>query len=109
LKHRASALSLYKTVEDQTGAGKTIEPRDDNGFVHILGELISCPICSGTWIAAGLVYELHWLPSPTRLFLTIMSMTGILELLDVLLEALSWLGQLARTWAGEKEERILYW
>jgi hypothetical protein len=92
-----------KTVEDQTGAGRTVEPRDDNGFMHILGVLISCPICSGTWLAARLAYALHWLPNPTRLFITIMSATGILESLEALLKVLSWLGQLARNLAGERE------
>jgi hypothetical protein len=92
-----------KTVEDETGAGETVEPRAGSGIVHSLGQLITCPICSGTWIAAGLVYGLHALPSPTRIFLEIMGTTGIAEILDALTETLSWSGKLARSLTGEKE------
>jgi hypothetical protein len=64
--------------------------------------LIACPICSGTWIAAVLVYALQIFPSATRIFLAIISSTGIAELLNALAEALSWTGQAARKRAGKK-------
>ena len=89
-----------KTVPDDTGAGNTVEPRG-SGARQSLGQLISCPICSGTWVAAALVYGLHSLPSPTRVFLAIMGTTGVAELLNSLTEALSWTAQLARKLAGE--------
>ena len=91
-----------QTVPDRTGAGETVEPRG-SGVQQSLGQLISCPICSGTWIAAGLVYGLHTIPSPTRVFLAIMGTTGVAEILNALTEALSWIGQLARKLSGEKE------
>lgn len=93
-----------QTVPDQTGAGETVEPRG-SGVRASLGQLLSCPICAGTWIAAGLVYGLHSLPNPTRVFLAIMSTTGLAEILNALTEALSWTGQLARTLTGEKEQQ----
>jgi hypothetical protein len=88
-----------KTVPDETGAGDTVEPRGQ-GARRALGELISCPICAGTWIAAGLVYALHLAPGATRVFMTIMGSIGIGELLNALTEALSWSGQAARSEAG---------
>ena len=92
-----------KTVEDNTGAGKTVEPRQESGIQKSLGQLVSCPICSGTWVAAGLVYGLHILTGPTRVFMAIMSAAGGAEIVDALMEALGWSGQLARRRAGEKE------
>jgi hypothetical protein len=87
------------TKLDETGAGKTVEPKGE-GLQRSLGELISCPICAGTWIAAGLVYGLQILPNPTRLFLWMTSTIGAAELLNSLTEAFSWLGQAARKEAG---------
>ena len=67
---------------------------------HALGELLSCPICTGTWVAAGLVYGLHLAPRPTRVLLAIMSTTGVAHLLYSLTEALSWIGHAARRQAA---------
>lgn len=88
-----------ETVPDETGAGETVQPRG-SGARRALGELISCPICSGTWIAALLVYALHTMPGPTRIFLRIMSSIGIAEILNDLTESLSWSAQAARKRAG---------
>lgn len=91
-----------QTVEDETGAGDTVAPRQDSGVRRSLGQLISCPICAGTWIAAGLVYLLHSLPNPTRIFITMLGATGLAELLNSLNESLSWSGELARTITGNE-------
>jgi hypothetical protein len=40
-------------------------------------ELISCPICAGAWVAAGLVYGLRIAPRFTGAPLAIMSAVGI--------------------------------
>jgi hypothetical protein len=91
---------VTETKEDQTGAGKTVVPKG-TGAQRSLGELISCPICAGTWIAAGLVYGLQALPHPTRLFLWINSSIGVAEMLNSFSEAMSWFGQASRKEAGE--------
>src|SRR5690606_4392915 len=70
-----------ETVPDPTGAGETVVP-EGTGVRRALGELIACPICAGTWIAAALVYGLHLAPRPTRVFLAIMSSIGGAELLN---------------------------
>lgn len=90
-----------KTVPDETGAGETTMPKG-RGVKQAIGELITCPICSGTWIAAGLVYGLNLLPNPTRVFVAIMGTTGFVEILNALTEALSWLGQAERKASGDK-------
>jgi len=93
-----------RTVPDSTGAGESVEPRGE-GIRRAFGQLICCPICSGTWIAAFLTYALILFPGPTQVFLVMTAAIGVAELLNALGEALSWLGQLARTQSGEKMKR----
>lgn len=88
-----------ETVPDPTGAGDTVQPRG-SGWRRVVGELISCPICVGTWISAILTYSLEIAPRPTRALLTIMSATGLAELVNALTEWLSWGGQASREQAG---------
>ena len=96
-----------RTVPDQSGAGESVEPRRGSGVQEAIGELLCCPICTGTWIAAGLVYALTLVPQPTRVFLSVMSTIGVAELLNAATEALSWFGQAARDEAGLIEEGVM--
>lgn len=84
-----------ETRPDASGTGKAVVPKGE-GARRALGELISCPICAGTWIAAGLTYGLIIAPGPTRVFMTILAATGIAESLNAASEALKWSGQVAR-------------
>lgn len=88
-----------QTVPDPTGAGDTVQPKG-TGWRRAIGDLIACPICAGTWIAAGLVYGLEVAPRPTRLLMTIMASIGLGEVLNALTESLQWTGQAAREQAG---------
>lgn len=90
-----------QTVPDPTGAGESVEPKGV-GWRRAVGELMSCPICSGTWMAAMLLYGLELAPGPTRVLMTIMSAMGLSELLDSLVEWLCWNAQAARRQAGSK-------
>jgi hypothetical protein len=89
------------TREDEYGAGDVVEARG-MGVRRALGELMSCPICAGTWIAAGLVYALHLFPGAARVFMTIMSTIGLAEMLDALTERWTWTGRAARKLAGDE-------
>jgi hypothetical protein len=84
-----------ETRLDGSGAGQTVVAAG-YGSRRVIGELMSCPICTGTWVAAGLVYGLHVLPRPTRLLLAIMSTTGVAEVCYAVTEALEWTAQAAR-------------
>ncbi len=88
-----------QTVPDSSGAGDTVEPKG-TGWRRAIGELIACPICSGTWIAAVLVYGMQVVPGPTRILMAIMSVIGLGEILNAATEALSWNAQLAREQVG---------
>ncbi len=93
---------LTDTVPDASGYGETVVATG-KGVRYVLGELVSCPVCVGTWAAAGLVYGLHLAPRPTRVFLAVMGTTGVAEVLHCSVEALSWVGRAARVFAGEHE------
>lgn len=89
------------TVPDSTGAGESVDPKGE-GFQQAIGQLICCPICAGTWVAALLTYVLYLFPGPTHVFLIMTSAIGIAELLGAMTEALSWSGQYSRTMSGSK-------
>jgi hypothetical protein len=97
-------LPFTETTTDSSGAGQTVVPKG-MGARRALGELLACPICLGTWIAAALVYGLEIAPRPTRAFLAIMSSIGLAEVINAGIEALSWSGRLARTESGELFQR----
>ncbi len=86
---------VTETVPDGSGAGEAVVATG-TGWRWTVGELISCPICIGTWIAAGLVYGLHLAPRPTRVLLAVMSATGVAQILTETTEALTWAGRAAR-------------
>jgi uncharacterized protein DUF1360 len=94
-------LPVTETRPDESGAGKTVVPKG-RGFQRAIGELISCPICAGTWVAAGLVYGLRIAPRFTRALLAIMSAVGAAEILNGAIEALEWTAQAARERAGDQ-------
>jgi hypothetical protein len=87
------------TQPDFTGVGETVVAKG-HGLQRAVGELISCPMCVGTWAAAVMVYGLHFTPQPTRVFLSIMGATGAAELMYEASEALGWLGRAARRQCG---------
>lgn len=89
-----------RTTLDYSGAGNTVVPRGE-GVQQALGQLISCPICVGTWVAAVLVVLYYLWPEPTRLFLVILAAVGLAELLHSVTEVWCWTGIHARTKTGQ--------
>jgi hypothetical protein len=92
-----------ETGPDRSGAGDTTEP-EGRGARRAIGELIACPTCAGTWLAAAQVYALHLAPGPARMLIAIMASVGMAELLGAAVEALGWSGLVARQEAGEREK-----
>jgi len=86
---------VTKTVPDASGAGEAVVAAG-TGWRWTLGELLSCPTCIGTWVAAGLVYGMRLAPRPTNVFAAIMSITGVAQLLSEATEALTWFSRSAR-------------
>ena len=90
---------VTETVPDGSGAGEAVVATGE-GWRWSFGELVSCPVCVGTWVAAGLVYGLHLAPRPTRTYLAVMSATGLAQLLSETTEALTWSSRSARKQAA---------
>ena len=86
---------VTETGPDASGAREAVVARG-TGWRWTFGELLSCPTCIGTWVAAGLVYGLRLAPRPTRVFMAIMSATGVAQLLSEATEALTGASRSAR-------------
>lgn len=90
---------VTETVPDEFDAGENVVA-EGTGVRKAIGELVSCPTCVGTWLAAGLVYGMRLAPGPTRLFAAILGVSGLAELFSVSAETLTWTAQAARKQAG---------
>jgi hypothetical protein len=93
---------VTETVPDEYAAGEYVVA-EGTGMKKAIGELVSCPLCVGTWVATGLVYGLRVAPGPTRLVAAILGISGLAELLNAATEALSWAGQAARKESGTEQ------
>ena len=93
-----------ETVPDSYGASETVVPKQ-HGWRRAIGELLSCPVCSGTWAAAAMVYALQIAPNPARIFMAIMGAIGVGEILNALAESLSWGGESSRKQVGIRVEK----
>jgi ABC-type enterobactin transport system permease subunit len=89
-----------RTVPDATGAGETVEARGA-GMQLAIGQLISCPICAGTWAAGLLVCFLFAWPGAAHVFLFVLAAIGAAEMLNAFVELLCWKSDLARARAGQ--------
>ena len=90
---------VTETVPDAYEAGEYVIA-EGTGVRKAIGELVSCPICVGTWVASALVYGLRVAPGPTRLVAAILGVSGLAEMLNAVTETLSWGAQAARKQAG---------
>ncbi len=88
------------TERDDTGAGDAVNPKG-TGLQHALGELVSCPICSGTWATAAVVYGILFLPQLFWNFAVIIATIGAGEIFNAIIELCSWTAQLQRERAGQ--------
>ena len=84
-----------KTRPDSCGAGMNVEPAG-TGLRYVIGELISCPICSGTWSA--LIALVVWAYVPTVIY--VLAIAGVSEMFHWLFEFLEWQGRAGRVVSG---------
>lgn len=88
-----------REVDDTSGAGQSNEPVG-KGFQHAIGELLCCPICSGTWVGVVLMLAYAFVPALGTALIYGLAAAGIAEILDWLSEFLFWKGRAAREEAG---------
>jgi len=93
-----NALGVF-AAPDGSGAGDSshIVGGDDN----VLGNLVSCPICSGTLVAAVLFGIYRLLPGVGAAYVYVLAAAGLAE-------ALHWVSQVAE-WAGHKQRYEVGW
>jgi hypothetical protein len=91
-------------VDDSSGAGQSIEA-SGSGYRRVVGELLCCPICAGTWVALVLT-GLLVLVYPVGLALAfILAASGLGELLHWHAQRDEWQGRAQREEAGTAEMR----
>lgn len=83
------------TVPDESGADETVVARG-RGLRWAIGELLSCPICVGTWAALGLSIGMLVMPGPTQFVVRVLSIAGVAELNYAAVEHLEWSARAAR-------------
>ena len=65
------------------GPGETREKARGQGIRQAIGELLTCPWCSGQWMATFFMYGLVLSPRVTRLFASIMAADDIANFLQI--------------------------
>lgn len=85
-----------QVVKDSSGAGDSVEPKPGS----VVGELLACPICSGTWAALMLVNVFLYAPAVGWVLLAVLGLAGISELIHWQAECAEWQGRAAREEAG---------
>lgn len=87
-------------VEDSSGAGLSTEAKP--GPFQVIGELLCCPICSGTW-SALILSSLYCLDERIGwAAAAVFGLAGISEVLHWGAEALEWAGRNQREQAGSE-------
>ncbi|MFL6002481.1 MAG: DUF1360 domain-containing protein [Nocardioides sp.] len=79
----------FTTFEGAAGSSEHREsPRDDHGFRHTVGELLTCPFCLAQWLALAYVAGLVVVPGPTRAGATVFAVTALSDSLQHVYEGL---------------------
>jgi hypothetical protein len=73
----------FVTYQGPAGQGEVEEKPRGEGMQRALGELLTCPFCLGTWIAAFLAYGLVLSPPLTRLIAGIAATHALADFLQV--------------------------
>lgn len=73
----------FTTYEGMAGEGEVNGKPRGEGMQRALGELLSCPFCTGTWVAAFLAYALVLSPPLTRLVAGILSAHALADFLQL--------------------------
>jgi hypothetical protein len=78
----------FTVYEGTAGPAELDEDARGTGARHAVGELVTCPFCTGVWVAGGLTAGLVFLPRATRLGIgTLAALAGA----DLLQYAHAWL------------------
>jgi hypothetical protein len=74
----------FTRFEGQGAPGETNEqPRKDSEMQHAVGELVSCPFCMASWVAAAFTIGLTFFPRPTRMLAGLFSTIAVADALQL--------------------------
>jgi hypothetical protein len=73
----------FTTFEGLAGEGEVKEKPRGSGMQRALGELLTCPFCVATWVAAFFAYALVLSPALTRLIATIFTTHALADFLQL--------------------------
>ena len=86
-------------VDDSSGAGRSNEA-SGKGVHKVVGELLCCPICAGTWVGMMLLLIYSLYPPFGTALIYALAAAGLGEVLEWVSEYFSWRGRAAREEAG---------
>lgn len=66
----------FTSYEGLSAPGELSEQVRGHGLQHSFGELLTCPMCLGQWIATGFTLGLVWAPKLTRLAVGTFAVVG---------------------------------
>ncbi|WP_158851341.1 DUF1360 domain-containing protein [Saccharothrix deserti] len=67
----------FTRYDEPAGAAEVNESVRGDDTRHAVGELVTCPFCSGVWIASALTAGLVFAPRATRLAATTLSVVAV--------------------------------
>lgn len=85
---------------DSCGAGENVHPNNKSVAHNVIGSLLACPICTGTWSALGLYGLWVFFPDFGKTLITVLAVAGVAEVLHWGSEVLEWSGRAARCVSG---------
>jgi len=74
----------FTEIEGKGGAGELEERPKGKGLRRVIGELLTCPFCIGTWIASGFIYGYIFTPRVSRTLASIFAVSGMSDFLQQL-------------------------
>jgi hypothetical protein len=69
-------------LEDKSGTNSVTEKPRGSGLRRSIGELVSCPECTGQWVATGLVAGLLHAPRVTRVIAALYASLAVGDILQ---------------------------
>jgi hypothetical protein len=74
----------FTRFEGPGAPGETNEqPRKETEWQHAVGELLTCPFCMATWVAAAFTYGYTFFPAITRLLAGMFCIVGLADALQL--------------------------
>jgi predicted nicotinamide N-methyase len=73
----------FTTFEKSGGTGEVVENVREDGDLHAVGELLTCPFCLAQWIATTSVAAYVAAPRQTKLAATVMSVAAASDVLQI--------------------------